>query len=176
MELIEIMKQIETKEGAIITKHAEIENDNFKSYQYFIFEYNNNYYYMQSDKYSYPTITAYRKIDYNHKQQKAYQREVRSIEDIEKYIEDSEKYRGLKGLPIQIIHYDFNAINEFDGIHRTTYIDYLRFFSGYREKEVIKQAKHIRQITNNRFYEVVEIISDNGESIEIDLKSYRITG
>ena len=92
MELIEIMHELK-KKGYKITNTATIKNNNFVDYQYFTFETNNRFFYVEYSENHFLhdltpiSITAYLKIDWNHKQQLFYPRNVRSFEDIEKTME-----------------------------------------------------------------------------------------
>lgn len=181
MELIEIMHELK-KKGYKITNTATIKNNKFVDYQYFTFETNNRFFYMEynGNHFLYDltpiSITAYLKIDWNHKQQLFYSRNVRSFEDIEKTIEEAmQHFKPLKNTSKQRIYYDFSTyINTEYG--RMTKFEYLKKQAGFREKQVLNDIKHVEHLQNDDSYNVVCLTNSTNENIIIELNTCRFVG
>lgn len=181
MELIEIMHELK-KKGYKITSTATIKDDKFVDSQYFTFEANNRFFYMEysENHFLYDlapiSITAYLKIDWNHKQQLFYPHSIRSFEDIEKTIEEAmQHFKPLKNTSSQRIHYDFSTfINTKYG--KITKLEYFKHEAGFREKQVLNDIKHVEHIQNDGAYNVVCLTNSNNDRIDIELKACKFVG
>lgn len=120
--LINILQKIKKEEFAYITKFAEmdIQNKKFKEYEYFIIEKNDLFFYIEkpsmgcffngvTEQFS---VTAYKKINYNTKQQLTYPRGFNNYEELKEIINKILKEPQKKILPKtskQTINYELNT-------------------------------------------------------------------
>ena len=85
MEKLEnIFKKIKENENFKITGFAEmdINNKHFIDYEYFTIEKNNIFFYIQKNYYGPFEVTAYKKINWNKKQQITYPKEFTNLKEL----------------------------------------------------------------------------------------------
>ena len=181
MELIEIMHELK-KKGYKITNTATIKDNKFVDFQYFTFEANNRFFYMEySDSHflydlTPISITTYLKVDWNNKQQLTYPHSVYSFDDILKVVDESiNYYKPLKNTFKQRIHYDFSVYIDTE-YGKITKFEYLRKQAGFREKQVLNDIKHVEHLQNDGSYNVVCLTNSNSESVLVELNTCRFVG
>lgn len=181
--LYELLQLIKKDEFANITRFAEMSenNKNFKDYEYFIIEKNNMFFYIQKTTvtdwvngidgtYS---ITAYKKINYNTKQQLGYPQGFNDYEELKEIIEKMSNEPIKNALPKtckQTINFELNTYynTEYGYI---TLMNYLYKIAGYREKEILKNIDKITMNLNNANYLVLEFYNKDGQSFAINTKN-----
>lgn len=181
MELIEIMHELK-KKGYKITSTATIKDNKFVDSQYFTFETNNRFFYLEysENHFLYAlspiSITTYLKIDWNNKQQLAYPHSVYTLKDVLKVVNDSVNYfKPLKNTFKQRIHYDFSTYIDTE-YGKITKFEYLKKQAGFREKQVLNDIKHVEQLQNDGAYNVVRLTNSNNDSIDIELTACKFVG
>lgn len=182
--LFNLLKTIEEDEFAYITRFAEMDKDNkkFKDYEYFLIEKENMFFYIQktsitdwvnniNKKYS---VTAYKKIDYNTKQQLSYPIGFENYEELKNIIAEMlEKLPNKNTLSKtykQIIHYELKTFYN-TSYGKITLLDYLKKIAGYRELEILKNIDKITMNLNNEKYLVLEFFDKKNQSFAINTKN-----
>lgn len=182
-KLIDIFKKIKKEEYVSVTNFAEmdIQNKNFKNYEYFTIEKNNIFFYIQKttitdwvngiDKnYS---ITAYKKINYNTKQQFSYPKGFNNYEELQEIVNKILNEPIKNALPKtskQIINFELNTYYNTEFGH-ITLMNYLYKIAGYREKEILNNIDKITMNINNKNYLVIEFYNKNKQSFTINAKN-----
>jgi hypothetical protein len=180
-KLVDILNKIKKEEYASITRFAEMDekNKNFKDCEYFTIEKNNMFFYIQKTTITDWTngiggnysITAYKKINYNLKQQLSYPKGFNTYKELKNIIEKmSKELPTNETLPKT---YKQNINYELKKIYRTKYgeltlINYLSKIAGFREKEILKNIDKITMNINNENYLVFEFYNKNGQSFAIN--------
>lgn len=183
-KLFNLLQKIRKEEFANITRFAETneKNTNFKEYEYFIIEKDNMFFYIEKTTitdwvngidgtYS---ITAYKKIDYNHKQQLSYPKAFETYEELKQIIENMiNEFKEKSVLPStykQEINWELKQyVNTKLG--KMTILQYLNQIAGYREKEIFKNIDKITMNLNNENYLVFEFFDKNNNSFAINTKN-----
>ena len=182
--LFDMLKEIKESEFATITRFAETDEKNtkFKEYEYFIIEKENMFFYIEKTSitdwvngidgtYS---ITAYKKIDYNHKQQLSYPKAFETYEELKEIIKNMIKElkntNVLKNTYKQDINWELKQyINT--NLGKMTILQYLKQIAGYREKEILKNIDKMTMNLNNENYLVFEFFDKNNNSFAINTKN-----
>ena len=182
--LFDMLKEIKESEFATITRFAETDEKNtkFKEYEYFIIEKENMFFYIEKTSitdwvngidgtYS---ITAYKKIDYNHKQQLSYPKAFETYEELKEIIKNMIKElkntNVLKNTYKQDINWELKQyINT--NLGKMTILQYLKQIAGYREKEILKNIDKMTMNINNKDYLVFEFFDKNNNSFAINTKN-----
>lgn len=182
--LFDLLQKIKEEEFANITRFAEInkENTNFKEYEYFILEKENMFFYIEKTSmtdwvngidgdYS---VVAYKKIDYNHKQQLSYPKAFETYEELKEIIKNMIKeYKNKNVLPNtykQDINWELKQYINTD-LGKMTIFQYLKQIAGYREKEILKNIDKMTMNINNKDYLVFEFFDKNNNSFAINTKN-----
>lgn len=181
--LIDILQKIKKEEFADITSFAEmdIQNKKFKEYEYFTIEKNNLFFYIEKTSMGCFidgiikrfTITAYKKINYNTKQQLNYPQGFNDYEELKEIIDKISNEPIKNALPKtskQPINFELNTYynTEYGYI---TLLNYLYKIAGYREKEILKNIDKITMNLNNANYLVLEFYNKDGQSFGINTKN-----
>lgn len=179
--LFDLLQLIKKEEFANITRFAEMSEDNkrFKDYEYFTIEKNNMFFCIDkttitdwvngiNNTYS---ITAYKKINYNTKQQLSYPKGFEDYEELKNIIEKmSKELSGMKPLPNtykQDINYELKRIYK-TKYGELTLINYLNKIAGYREKEILNNIDKITMNLNNKNYLILEFYDKKNNSFAIN--------
>ena len=183
INLIDILQKIKKEEFADITSFAEmdIQNKKFKEYEYFTIEKNNLFFYIEKTSMGCFidgiikrfTITAYKKINYNTKQQLNYPQGFNDYEELKEIIDKISNEPIKNTLPKtskQPIIFELNTYynTEYGYI---TLLNYLYKIAGYREMEILKNIDKITMNLNNANYLVLEFYSKDGQSFAINTKN-----
>lgn len=181
--LIDILQKIKKEEFADITSFAEmdIQNKKFKEYEYFTIEKNGLFFYIEKtsmgcfldgiiERF---TITAYKKINYNTKQQLGYPQGFNDYEELKEIIGKISNEPITNVLPKtskQTINLELNTYynTEYGYI---TLMNYLYKIAGYREKEILKNIDKITMNLNNANYLILEFYNKDGQSFAINTKN-----
>lgn len=183
-KLFDLLQKIRKEEFANITRFAETneKNTNFKEYEYFIIEKENMFFIV--DKTSITdwvneingtySVTAYKKIDYNHKQQLSYPKAFETYEELKEIIKNMIKElkntNVLKNTYKQDINWELKQyINT--NLGKMTILQYLKQIAGYREKEILKNIDKMTMNINNKDYLVFEFFDKNNNSFAINTKN-----
>ena len=179
--LFELLKLIEEEEFADITNFAKMDekNEKFIDFEYFTIEKENMFFYIEkttiadlvngiNGKYS---VTAFKKIDYNHRQQLSYPKGFETYEELKEIVKNMiSEFKNKKCLintHKQVINYElYKYINTDFG--KITIFDYLKKIAGYREKEILKNIDKITMNINNDNYLVFEFYNKNNNSFAIN--------
>lgn len=182
--LFELLKIIEEEEFADITNFAKMDekNEKFVDFEYFTIEKENMFFYIEkttiadlvngiNGKYS---VTAYKKIDYNHKQQLSYPKGFNTCEELKEIVKNmikEYKYKNvLKNTYKQDINYELKQyVNTKFG--KLTILQYLKKIAGYREQEILKNINKITMNLNNKDYLVFEFYDKKNNSFAINTKN-----
>lgn len=175
----ELLKEFKNMEGISIVKMAENKNGSWKDYEYFTLEKDGYFFYIENSICSWEgiTITAYKKIDYNHKIQIDYPRTIKNIQDALDYIEKTitrKKEEPLKGVFKQSINGEFLKTQKQNEKEYKTIFE--RLSLGYREKEILKNINHIEHLQNDGVYNVFAIYDNNNNCFQIEVNSNRVVG
>lgn len=182
--LFDMLKEIKESEFASITRFAETDekNTNFKDYEYFIIEKENMFFYIQTSTmtdsingiFENYTITAYKKINYNTKQQLSFPAGFNTFEELKNIVNKmiiELKYKNtLKNTYKQEVNYEFKRIIE-TKFGKMTIFDYLKRIAGNREKEILKNIDKITMNLNNEKYLVFEFFDNKNNSFAINAKN-----
>lgn len=182
--LFDMLKEIKESEFASITRFAETDekNTNFKDYEYFIIEKENMFFYIQTSTvtdnisgiFENYTITAYKKINYNTKQQLSFPVGFNTFEELKNIVNKmiiELKYKNtLKNTYKQEVNYEFKRIIE-TKFGKMTIFDYLKRIAGNREKEILKNIDKITMNLNNEKYLVFEFFDNKNNSFAINTKN-----
>lgn len=181
--LITILKKIKKDGFAYITNFAEmdVQNKNFQEYEYFTIEKNDLFFYIEKTTtecfidgiMENFTITAYKKINYNTKQQLSYPVGFNSYEDLKKIIKKilSEPIRNaLLKTSKKIINYQLNTYYH-TKYGYITLMNYLHKIAGYREQEILKNIDKITMDLNNANYLVLKFYNKEGQFFAINAKN-----
>lgn len=182
--LFDMLKEIKESEFASITRFAETDekNTNFKDYEYFIIEKENMFFYIQTSTvtdnisgiFENYTITAYKKINYNTKQQLSFPAGFNTFEELKNIVNKmiiELKYKNtLKNTYKQEVNYEFKRIIE-TKFGKMTIFDYLKRIAGNREKEILKNIDKITMNLNNEKYLVFEFFDNKNNSFAINTKN-----
>ena len=181
--LIDILKKIKKEGFAYITNFAEMykQNKKFKEYEYFTIEKNGLFFYIEKtsmgcfidgiiERF---TVTAYKKINYNTKQQLGYPQGFNDYEELKEIIDKISNEPTKSTLPKtskQTINLELNTYynTEYGYI---TLMNYLCKIAGYREKEILKNIDKITMNLNNANYLVLEFYNKDGQSFAINTKN-----
>lgn len=181
--LIDILKKIKKEEFANIINFAEmdIQNKKFKEYEYFTIEKNGLFFYIEKtsmgcfldgiiERF---TVTTYKKINYNTRQQLSYPQGFNDYEELKEIIEKMSNEPIKTALPKtckQTINHELNTYynTEYGYI---TLMNYLYKIAGYREKEILKNIDKITMNLNNANYLVFEFYNKDGQSFAINTKN-----
>lgn len=184
--LFELLKIIEEEEFADITNFAKMDekNEKFIDFEYFTIEKENMFFYIGKTTitdwvngidgtYS---ITAYKKIDYNHKQQLSYPKAFETYEELKQIIKNMiNEFKEKKCLPStyeQEINWELKQyVNTKLG--KMTILQYLNQIAGYREKEILKNIDKMTMNLNNENYLVFEFFDKNNNSFAINTKNIK---
>ena len=183
-KLFDLLQKIKEEEFANITRFAETneKNTNFKEYEYFIIEKDNMFFYIEKTTiadwingidgtYS---ITAYKKIDYNHKQQLSYPKAFETYEELKQIIENMIKEYKNKNVLSDTYKQDINwELKQYinTDLGKMTIFQYLKQIAGYREKEILKNIDKMTMNINNKDYLVFEFFDKNNNSFAINIKN-----
>lgn len=181
--LINILQKIKKEGFAYITNFAEmdIQNKKFKEYEYFTIEKNGLFFYIEKtsmgcfldgiiERF---TVTTYKKINYNTRQQLSYPQGFNDYEELKEIIEKMSNEPIKTALPKtckQTINHELNTYynTEYGYI---TLMNYLYKIAGYREKEILKNIDKITMNLNNANYLVFEFYNKDGQSFAINTKN-----
>lgn len=183
-KLFDLLQKIKEEEFADVTRFAEInkENTNFKEYEYFIIEKENMFFYIEKTSvtdwvngingtYS---VTAYKKIDYNHKQQLSYPKSFETYEElkeiIRRMIKELKNTNVLRNTYKQDINWELKQYVNTE-LGKMTILQYLKQIAGYREKEILKNIDKMTMNLNNEKYLVFEFFDKNNNSFAINAKN-----
>lgn len=179
--LFNLLQLIKEEEFANITRFAEMDKNNkkFKDYEYFTIEKNNMFFCIDkttmtdwvngiNNTYS---VTAYKKINYNTKQQLSYPKGFETYEELKNIIEEMSKELSTKNPLTNTYKQDVNY--ELKRIYNTEYgeltlINYLNKIAGYREKEILNNIDKITMNLNNKDYLVFEFYNKKNNSFAIN--------
>lgn len=184
--LFELLKIIEEEEFADITNFAKMDekNEKFIDFEYFTIEKENMFFYIEkatiadlvnriNGKYS---VTAYKKIDYNHKQQLSYPKAFETYEELKEIIKNMIKeYKNKNVLPDtykQDINWELKQYINTD-LGKMTIFQYLKQIAGYREKEILRNIDKMIMNINNKDYLVFEFFDKNNNSFAINAKNIK---
>lgn len=181
--LIDILKKIKKEEFANITNFAEtdIQNKKFKEYEYFTIEKNNLFFYIEKtsmgcfidgiiERF---TVTTYKKINYNTRQQLRYPQGFNDYEELKEIIDKISNEPIKNTLPKtskQPINFELNTYYNTEHGY-ITLINYLYKIAGYREKEILKNIDKITMNLNNANYLILEFYNKDGQSFAINAKN-----
>lgn len=182
--LFNMLKEIKESEFATITRFAETDEKNtkFKDYEYFIIEKENMFFYIQNstmtdsidgifEKY---TITAYKKINYNTKQQLSFPTGFNTFEELKNIINKmliELKYKNpIKYTFKQDVNSELKGIIE-TKFGKMTKLEYLKKIAGNREKEILRNIDKISMNLNNKNYLVIEFFDNKNNSFAINTKN-----
>ena len=182
--LFDMLKEIKESEFASITRFAETDEKNtkFKDYEYFIIEKENMFFYIQTSTmtdsingiFENYNITAYKKINYNTKQQLSFPAGFNTFEELKNIVNKmiiELKYKNtLKNTYKQEVNYEFKRIIE-TKFGKMTIFDYLKRIAGNREKEILKNIDKITMNLNNEKYLVFEFFDNKNNSFAINAKN-----
>lgn len=183
INLIDILQKIKKEEFANITNFAEmdIQNKKFKEYEYFTIEKNKLFFYIEKTSMAcfldgiieQFTVTAYKKINYNTKQQLSYPKGFDDYKELKEIIEKMSNETMKNVLPKtskQTINFELNTYynTEYGYI---TLMNYLYKISGYREKEILKNIDKVTMNLNNANYLVLEFYNKDSQSFAINTKN-----
>lgn len=183
-KLFDLLQKIKEEEFASITRFAEVNNEktNFEDFEYIIIEKDNMFF--SIDKTSITawingingtySVTAYKKIDYNHKQQLSYPKAFETYEELKEIIKNMIKElkntNVLKNTYKQDINWELKQyINT--NLGEMTILQYLKQIAGYREKEILKNIDKMTMNINNKDYLVFEFFDKNNNSFAINTKN-----
>lgn len=116
------------------------------------------------------TITLYNKINANVKHQADYPKNMKDINDVIKYIDDT-KDKNSKNLPgtyDQIIFYELKTIKNGKTIEK-----YLKDVVGYRELTILNNLKYITKEDNidEKNYNILKFEDEEGNFFKINTKN-----
>lgn len=182
--LFNMLKEIEENEFATVSRFAETDEKNtkFKDYEYFIIEKDNMFFYIQTSTitdningvFENYTITAYKKINYNTKQQLSFPTGFNTFEELKNIINKmliELKYKNpLKYTFKQDVNSELKGIIE-TKFGKMTIFEYLKRIAGNREKEILKNIDKISMNLNNKNYLVIEFFDDKNNSFAINTKN-----
>lgn len=182
--LFDMLKEIKESEFATVSRFAETDEKNtkFKDYEYFIIEKENMFFYIQTSTitdningvFENYTITAYKKINYNTKQQLSFPTGFNTFEELKNIVNKmiiELKYKNtLKNTYKQEVNYEFKRIIE-TKFGKMTIFDYLKRIAGNREKEILKNIDKITMNLNNEKYLVFEFFDNKNNSFAINAKN-----
>lgn len=182
--LFNMLKEIEENEFATVSRFAETDEKNtkFKDYEYFIIEKGNMFFYIQTSTitdningvFENYTITAYKKINYNTKQQLSFPTGFNTFEELKNIINKmliELKYKNpLKYTFKQDVNSELKGIIE-TKFGKMTIFEYLKRIAGNREKEILKNIDKISMNLNNKNYLVIEFFDDKNNSFAINTKN-----
>ena len=169
--LLEFVKEIP---GARITSFAKTDkNGYFGLYEYFTFEYDGEFYYIQRDEFDALRVCKFLKLSPYEKRQNAYPISVHSTEELLEYMANSKHEE-----PLEVAHKQRIYLTELYGIRDSkTNLQYLKHtLASFREKAILSSLNHITMEMNNDDYCTLRFHSNDGEWFEYETKSRRITG
>ena len=86
-DIFNFINEIKEEENIKITYFAERKNKKFIDYEYFTIEKENIFFYVQFNNFRGYEVTAYKKIDFNHKQQITYPKTFKNNNELLKIID-----------------------------------------------------------------------------------------
>lgn len=177
MEKLEnILKEIKTNNYFKITNFAEMDatNERFMDFKYFTIEKDNIFFYIQENYCGIFEVTAYRKINWNKKQQITYPKKFTNLKELYEIIDYTIFYNSpLNALPktaVQRMYLELDKYEHFNGEYLTIF-NHLKNIAGYREQEILKNIDHVEMKLNNKYYQVLEFYNKDGQSFAINIKN-----
>ncbi len=183
-KIFELLQTIKDEEFAYITRFARTNKNNqgFEDYSYFLIEKEDAYFYIQEAtttdfinniKGTF-TVTPYKKINYNTKQQIDYPIGFNTYQELKNIILQILKQlpskKPLKGTYQQVIHHELKTFCD-TSYGKITLLEYLKKIAGYRELEILSSIKKITMNLNNEKYLVLEFFNKNNQSFAINAKN-----
>lgn len=183
-KIFELLQTIKNEEFAYITRFARTNKNNqgFEEYSYFLIEKEDVYFYIQEAtttdfinniKGTF-TVTPYKKINYNTKQQIDYPIGFNTYQEFKNIILQILKQlpskKPLKGTCQQVIHHELKTFYN-TSYGKITLLDYLKKIAGYRELEILKNIDKITMNLNNEKYLVLEFFNKDNQSFAINSKN-----
>lgn len=170
-KFLKIFNTLKENEEFSIINFAAMENGKFVDFQYFTIEKNGYFYYIENSynnliySSSSLTITAFKKIDWNTKQQCRSSEPVKEMQDILYYVAETERlnFDIMKNTYKQKINHEFLTIK-----HHATMLSYLLQTGGFRELEVLKNIERAEMIQHDKKYKIVKLYNGDN-SIDINL-------
>ena len=172
-DIFNFINEIKEKENIKITSFAERKNGKFTDYEYFTIEKENIFFYIQYNNWRGYEVTAYKKIDFNHKQQITYPRSFDNNNELLKIIDEiieinkERKLSPLSSTHEQIIYYELLTYYNFNGKYQTLE-KHLQDIAGTREKEIFKNIDFVEMKQNDGVYLVLEFYSKTGQAFAIN--------
>lgn len=172
-DIFNFINEIKEEENIKITYFAERRNKKFIDYEYFTIEKENIFFYVQFNNFRGYEVTAYKKIDFNHKQQITYPKTFKNNNELLKIIDEiieTNKTRELAPLPSthkQTIYYQLLTYHNFNGKYQTLE-KHLQDIAGIREKEILKNIDFVEMKQNDGVYLVLEFYSKTGKAFAIN--------
>ena len=173
-ELLETLRSID---GITITYYPEVDtNGEFVDFQYILFEYNNQFFYLQEDMLTFSgiTMTAYQKVNPYEKHQYKYPVKVQTFEEILNYINESRTIHPFKDTYNQRIY-----LTELYCLKngKTDLWRLKNELAANREKDILAHLGRIEMIQNSNGYKVLRFWHNDGEKFfDYECNSKRITG
>lgn len=172
-DIFNFINEIKEKENIKITSFAERKNGKFTDYEYFTIEKENIFFYIQYNNLRGYEVTAYKKIDFNHKQQISYPENFESNNELLTIIDEiieRDKTRNLSPLPKthkQTIYHELLTYYNFNGKYQTLE-KHLKDIAGIREKEILRNIDFVEMKQNDGVYLVLEFYSKTGQAFAIN--------
>lgn len=183
-KIFELLQTIKDEEFAYITRFAKTNKNNqgFEEYSYFLIEKEDTYFYIQEAtmtdfinniKGTF-TVTPYKKINYNTKQQIDYPIGFNTYQELKNIILQILKQlpskKPLKGTFQQVIYHELETLHN-TSYGKITLLDYIKKIAGYRELEILSSIEKITMNLNNEKYLVLEFFNKNNQSFAINAKN-----
>lgn len=176
--MIKLFNKIRETEKYYITNFAKMDKNNkkFEDFEYFTIEKENVFFYIQKAALGGFEVTAFKKIDWNTKQQVKYPVQFYNFEELEKIITEmiEKNKKGFLNIlsktnPQKIFHelstfYNFN--NKYQTLEK-----HLKDIAGFRENEIFKNIERVETKINNEQYHVLEFYNKTGQSFAINIKN-----
>lgn len=185
----QLLETLHSTDGITITYYPEVDtNGEFADFKYILFEYNNQFFYLQEDVFTVSgiTIIAYQKVNPYEKHQYKYPARVQTFEEILSYINESCTIRPLSYISTS------RTIRPFeDTYNQRIYLTELyclkngktdlwrleNELADNREKDILTHLSRIEMIQNSNGYKVLRFWHNNGEKFfDYECNSKRITG
>lgn len=172
-DIFNFINEIKENENIKITYFAERKNNKFVDYEYFTIEKENIFFYIQFSLWRGYEVTAYKKIDFNHKQQISYPKNFKSNNELLKIINEIIEENKIRNfLPLQktykqTIYHELLTYYNFNGKYQTLE-KHLQDIAGIREKEILKNIDFVEMKQNDGVYLVFEFYSKTGQAFAIN--------
>lgn len=169
-DLLNILK---ANDAYLIAYPETDDNGLFVDFKFVTIEYRGTFYYLQGNDFKPFSVCRYMKISPYERRQCAFPREVRTVEELFKYMNESHVQHALQGCPIQRI-FSGELYGMYEGHTKLWHLE--NRIAGYRERAVFTTLVRITTLKRTKDHYVLRFHSADGSYFDYETKSQRITG